>query len=66
MSVVEKKWRSASSIGTALMSAVNSVTLRTEEQKEHLKAMSLNQGYIGFLKHFEVEYDEQYLFEWID
>jgi len=35
-------------------------------QKEHHRKASFKEEYIGFLKKFEIEYDEKYLFEWID
>ena len=35
-------------------------------QKSHHKKKTFRQEYIQFLKKFEVEYDEQYLFEWYD
>ncbi|HYV95150.1 MAG TPA: IS200/IS605 family transposase [Chitinophagales bacterium] len=35
-------------------------------QKEHHKKRTFKQEYIGFLKKFEIEYDERFLFEWID
>lgn len=35
-------------------------------QEDHHKTKSFRDEYIGFLKKFEVAYDEKYLFEWID
>jgi len=35
-------------------------------QKEHHKKRTFKQEYIGFLKKFEIEYEERFLFEWID
>lgn len=35
-------------------------------QKEHHKKMTFREEYIGFLKNFHVEFNEQYLFEWIE
>jgi len=34
-------------------------------QKEHHKRQTFQEEYIQFLKKFEVDYDEKYLFEWI-
>ena len=34
-------------------------------QKEHHKKKSFKEEYIGFLKKFDVVFDEKYLFEWI-
>ena len=35
-------------------------------QKRHHKKKTFREEYIGFLKKFEVEYDEEFLFEWIN
>jgi len=35
-------------------------------QPQHHKKRSFREEYIGFLKKFNVEYDERYLFEWIE
>ncbi len=35
-------------------------------QEEHHKKKTFREEYIGFLKKFEIEYDEKYLFEWIE
>ena len=35
-------------------------------QKEHHKKTSFKEEYVGFLKKFNVQYDDQYLFDWIE
>jgi hypothetical protein len=35
-------------------------------QKEHHRSISFREEYIDFLKKFEIEHDEKYLFEWIE
>lgn len=35
-------------------------------QEKHHKKKTFRQEYLQFLKKFEVEYDEKYLFEWFD
>lgn len=35
-------------------------------QKEHHKKKSFREEYLDFLKKFEIEYDEKYVFEWIE
>ncbi len=35
-------------------------------QEKHHQKKTFKEEYIGFLKNFEVEYDEKYLFEWYD
>ncbi len=36
------------------------------KQKEHHKRKSFKEEYTGFLKKFNVEYNEQFLFDWIE
>lgn len=47
-------------------SALDNVIAYIQNQKEHHKKKTFKQEYIGFLKKFEVEYEEKYLFKWID
>jgi putative transposase len=35
-----------------------------QNQEEHHKKQSFKEGYLAFLKKFDVDYDEQYLFKW--
>ncbi|MBZ0202793.1 MAG: IS200/IS605 family transposase [Ignavibacteria bacterium] len=35
-------------------------------QEAHHKKKTFKEEYIGFLRKFEIEYDEKYLFEWIE
>lgn len=35
-------------------------------QEEHHKKISFKEEYINFLRKFEIEYDEKYLFDWIE
>ena len=35
-------------------------------QEKHHKKKTFREEYIGFLKKFEINYDEKYLFEWIE
>ena len=35
-------------------------------QEEHHKKVSFKEEYFEFLKEFQIEYDEKYLFEWIE
>ena len=47
-------------------SALDSVIVYIQNQKEHHKKKSFKEEYVDFLKRFEIEYKEEYLFEWID
>lgn len=37
-----------------------------QNQKDHHKKQSFKEEYLNFLKKFEIEYNEQYLFDWIE
>ena len=45
---------------------VDTVVRYILNQKEHHRKKIFRQEYLEFLKKFEVEYNEQYLFEWLD
>jgi putative transposase len=47
-------------------SALDNVIAYIQNQKEHHSKKSFKEEYIDFLKKFEVEYNEKYLFEWIE
>jgi len=37
-----------------------------QNQEKHHSKKSFKQEFVEFLEHFEIEYEEKYLFEWID
>ena len=47
-------------------SHVDNVYQYVLNQEKHHKKKTFRQEYIEFLKKFEVEYDEKYLFDWIE
>lgn len=47
-------------------SQINSVCNYILNQEEHHKKKSFKDEYLNLLKEFEVEYEEKYLFEWIE
>jgi REP element-mobilizing transposase RayT len=47
-------------------SALNDVIAYIDNQKEHHRKITFKEEYISFLKKFEVDYDEKYLFDWIE
>lgn len=47
-------------------SQINSVCNYILNQEEHHKKKSFKNEYLDLLKEFEVEYEEKYLFEWIE
>jgi putative transposase len=46
-------------------SALDNVIAYIENQKEHHKKKTFKQEYIEFLEKFEIEYKDEFLFEWI-
>ena len=46
-------------------SHVDNVVKYVMNQKEHHQKKSFKDEYVDFLKKFEIEYDEKYLFDWI-
>ena len=47
-------------------SQIDSVYKYVMNQKEHHKKQTFKGEYINFLKKFEVEYDDKYLFDWFN
>jgi putative transposase len=47
-------------------SVLDNVIKYIQNQKEHHKNKSFREEYIDFLKKFEVEYKDEYLFNWIE
>ncbi len=47
-------------------SQIDNVIKYILNQEEHHKKKTFREEYIEFLKKFEIEYDEKYLFEWIE
>ena len=47
-------------------SSLDSVIRYINNQKEHHRKQSFREEYMAFLKRFQVEYKDEYLFEWID
>ncbi|NJL75568.1 MAG: IS200/IS605 family transposase [Saprospiraceae bacterium] len=47
-------------------SQIDTVIQYILNQEEHHKKRTFKEEYLSFLKKFEVEYDEKYLFEWIE
>ena len=47
-------------------SALDQVIQYIQQQKEHHKKKTFQKEYIDFLKKFNVDFKDEYLFEWID
>ena len=47
-------------------SQLDTIIAYINNQEKHHKKMTFKQEYLGFLKKFKIEYDERYVFEWIE
>ncbi len=47
-------------------SQIDAVVKYILNQEEHHKQVSFKEEYLDFLKKFEIEYEERYLFDWIE
>ena len=47
-------------------SQIDTVIKYILRQEEHHKKQTFKEEYVDFLKRFEIEYDEKYLFEWLE
>lgn len=47
-------------------SQIDNVIKYIMNQKEHHRKITFKEEYIDFLKKFEIEHDEKFLFDWID
>jgi hypothetical protein len=47
-------------------SQIDTVIKYILNQEEHHKKKTFREEYINFLRKFEIEYNEKYLFEWIE
>lgn len=60
------EWQRGYGVFSYSRSQIGDVVKYIINQQEHHKKRSFKEEYLDFLKKFEVEYDERYLFEWID
>ena len=47
-------------------SSIDSVVKYIVNQEEHHKKKTFKEEYLDFLRKFDIEYDEKYVFEWIE
>lgn len=59
-------WQEGFGAFTYSRSQIDTVIKYILTQEEHPKKKTFKEEYIEFLKKFTVEYDEKYLFEWIE
>jgi mono/diheme cytochrome c family protein len=59
-------WQEGFGAFTYSKSQIDAVAKYILNQPEHHKKTSFKDEYIDFLKKFEIDYDEKYLFKWND
>jgi putative transposase len=60
------EWQRGYGVFSYSRSQLNSVIRYISNQREHHRKRTFKEEYIEFLKKFEIEFDEKYLFEWIE
>lgn len=60
------RWQDGYGAFTYSKSQIDTVAKYILNQPEHHKQKTFKEEYLNFLKKFEIQYDEQYLFEWFD
>ena len=60
------QWQEGFGAFSYSQSAVNNVIQYILNQEEHHRKKSFKEEYHSFLKKFEVDFEDQYLFDWID
>ena len=59
-------WQEGYGVFSYSKSQVDAVVKYILNQAEHHKKRTFREEYIDFLQKFEIEYDEKYLFDWIE
>ncbi len=60
------KWQEGFGAFSYSHSQLGDVIRYIENQKEHHKKKSFKEEYLAFLKAFEIEFKDEYLFQWLD
>lgn len=60
------EWQRGYGVFSYSRSQIDNVIHYIQNQQEHHNRKSFKEEYLEFLRKFEIEFDEQYLFEWIE
>ncbi len=60
------EWQRGYGVFSYSRSQIDSVINYISNQQEHHKKSSFKEEYLNYLRKFEVDYDERFLFEWIE
>ncbi len=59
------RWQEGYGVFSYSHSHLDNIVKYILNQKEHHKKMTFKQEYLGFLKKYEIEFKEEYVFSWI-
>lgn len=59
-------WQEGYGAFSYAQSQISNVFRYIENQEEHHRKRTFMDEYLDFLKKFEIEYDEKYLFDWLE
>lgn len=59
-------WQEGYGAFSYAQSQISNVFRYIENQEEHHRKRTFRDEYLDFLKKFEIEYDEKYLFDWLE
>ncbi len=59
-------WQEGFGVFSYSRSQIDTVIKYIQNQEKHHRKKTFKEEYVEFLKKFSVQYDEKYLFEWID
>jgi hypothetical protein len=59
-------WQDGYGVFTCSHSQITAVSNYIRKQPAHHSKQTFREEYLHFLEKFEIEYDERYLFEWVD
>ncbi len=60
------EWQRGYGVFSYSRSQIDNVIHYIQNQQEHHKQKSFKEEYLEFLRKFEIEFDDRYLFEWIE
>jgi len=63
---VKFEWQRGFGVFSYSRSQIDGVIKYIMNQKEHHKKQTFKEEYLEFLKKFEIDYDDKYLFDWIE
>ncbi len=60
------QWQEGFGSFSVSQSQLDKVIAYIDNQEEHHRKLPFKEEYLGFLKSYNIEYDEKYVFQWVD